>query len=261
MRWLILSVCFVALCVQPTALRAQPNPNAGLARKHYELGERLYQLSNHREALVEFGKAYKLAPLPGMLFNIARCHEVLGDLEQAIKHYQLYLDQLPKAKNRDLVQGRMANLKLRLAERRKPKPPLTPQTKPVKPAVVAPAQPPGQRSWRAPLGWSAVGVGGATLVAGLIFGGLAASKSSEFDDGVTAELPYDELAEIDDTGKTFQAAQVALLVTGGVLAAVGGGLLLWEHLGGERQPADGASATLAPVVGPGQVGLMGVVRF
>ncbi len=35
-----------------------------VARKHYELGESLYETSSYAEALVEFEKAYQLEPLP-----------------------------------------------------------------------------------------------------------------------------------------------------------------------------------------------------
>ena len=66
MSRLFIGLCTVALLgawVQPA--QAQSSATTEIARKHYELGEKLYQASAYSDALVEFEKAYKELALRG----------------------------------------------------------------------------------------------------------------------------------------------------------------------------------------------------
>jgi hypothetical protein len=99
-------------------------------------------------------------------------------------------------------------------------------------------------------------VGAASLVSGLVFGALAQSEAGEFDSAVKEGKTYSVLERIRDRGTTYQSLQIATLVTGGVLAAAGGGLLVWAY----RRRGNHA-AYLAPMVWPGTLGLAGGGRF
>jgi len=112
-----------------------------VARKHYQLGEMLYKTSNHKGALVEFEKAYELEPLPALLFNIARCYEVMADVAQAIKIYRLYLKKQPGSPKRALVEARLKNLEKRkeVIAATKAKPPVA--KRPAKPVTKPPPGP------------------------------------------------------------------------------------------------------------------------
>lgn len=53
------------------------------ARALYKDGMKAYDVGDFEGALVLYSDAYKLAPLPGFLFNIAQCHRQLGNFERA----------------------------------------------------------------------------------------------------------------------------------------------------------------------------------
>jgi tetratricopeptide (TPR) repeat protein len=61
------------------------------AREKFTQGNQAYERGEFREALTAFDAAYKLAPLPGFLFNVAQCHRQLGAYERAAFFYRRYL--------------------------------------------------------------------------------------------------------------------------------------------------------------------------
>ena len=73
------------------------------ARKHFQRGEKLFNLGKFDDALGEYEAAYERKPLPGFLYNIAQCHRNLGNYKQAVFGYRNYLRQVPDAGNRDAV--------------------------------------------------------------------------------------------------------------------------------------------------------------
>lgn len=218
-----------------------------LARKHYELGEQLYRTSNYPAALAEFEKAYQLVPKPALLFNIARTYEVLAELEKAVASYESYLQQAPAAENADLVRARLANLKQRLAQGKEDK--QDKQDKP--PPAPQPVEPPSR--WKRTAGWVTLGVGVASLGTGIAFGVLAKKKADEYESGADGSKLYYELQDIDRDGKRFNNIAIATLVAGGVLAAAGAGLVVWDALS-NRKP-ERRSAFLLPFVDGSGAGL------
>ena len=77
---------------------------------------------------------------------------------------------------------------------------------------------------------------------------MVSAKNSEYADN-RETLTCDELQQIVDQAEGYQGAQVGLQVAGGVLAAAGGGLLLWHYLGhGAERPA-GQVVLLSVVTG------------
>lgn len=108
------------------------------AKKHFQRGEKLFNLARFEEALVEYEAAYEKKPLPGFLYNIGQCHRNLGNYRQAIFSYRNYLRQVPEARNREAVlalidelEGKQRALELRAAreraEREPPPPPPPPR--------------------------------------------------------------------------------------------------------------------------------------
>ena len=277
-RYLLLGLALLL----PAPAAAQSSAQSKLAKKHYELGSQYYETSNFKEALVHFEKAYKLRPLPGMLFNMARCHEVMGNVDKAMDHYQRYLEAVPKAPRRSVVQARIQNLRARKAAMEKKAPvtdpaPVKPEPAPVKPEpavkpdaapasvpvkpepAMAPARP---RTWRFWAGWGAVGLGGASLITGVVLGVMARGKADEYDELSTADTPhYGALEDLRSEGEGLQAGQIATLVVGGVLVAAGVGLVIWDRLAVGEAEQPGAAVTLAPTVGPDGGGLALGVRF
>ena len=116
-RLLGVGILVIMIC-HSFALQARSDQEKSLAQKRYKVGEQLYAISQYSKALVEFTEAYRLYPVPAMLFNIARCHEVTANLKDALKYYKLYLQKVPTSPKRSLVEARIKSLEARLQQHR-----------------------------------------------------------------------------------------------------------------------------------------------
>ena len=250
-----------------------------IARTHYQLGAKYYEVAQYRKALAAFNEAYKLEPMAGLLYNIARCHEALGELEPAIKQYREYLKQRPGAPKKAVLLVKIENLeKAQIARRASEaaakqaaatkaaatrpavQQPVVPAALPVEPAeqpAPVPEHSPGRGGWIKTGGWITLGVGGAALIAGAALGGVVGSKQADYEAAQGKTWP--ELQAMEDDARTYEAAHTGLLISGGVLAAVGGGMLIYHYL---LSPAEQpARVTLAPLVGGPAVGFCAAGRF
>jgi hypothetical protein len=104
-RWL--AFCCVLAASAPVG--AQPQD---AARDTFQRGVALYDQGKYREAIVQFENAYRLQPHPSVLFNIARCHENLGELTEALAYYQRMLAD-PAVENRADVEARVREIRER----------------------------------------------------------------------------------------------------------------------------------------------------
>lgn len=74
---------------------AQPSPPKA-AVDHYSRGREHYQAGRYREAVAELEQALALDPSsPNLVYNLARVYELLGNIDQAIAHYERYRAMLP----------------------------------------------------------------------------------------------------------------------------------------------------------------------
>lgn len=80
------------------------------ARTLYQSGTSHYNLSEFKEALVDFKEAYRLLQDPSFLFNIAQCHRQLGDAAQAANFYRAFRREAPDAPNRADVDRLIAEM-------------------------------------------------------------------------------------------------------------------------------------------------------
>jgi len=80
------------------------------AREHYQKGNQLYQSGDYQGAIREFAEADRLAPSPILGFNIALCHDRMGNTDEAIRRYREYLKAVPKADNRAAVEASIQRL-------------------------------------------------------------------------------------------------------------------------------------------------------
>ncbi len=120
------TVLLVALLFVARATFAAPDPREQ-AKKHYAAGEARWKAGNYRGAIIEFTAADELAPSPVLSYNVALCHDKLGQREDAVRHYREYLSRWPEAPNRAEVEARIAALAVAVPE---PAPAATPTPSP-----------------------------------------------------------------------------------------------------------------------------------
>ncbi|QSQ22453.1 PEGA domain-containing protein [Pyxidicoccus parkwayensis] len=88
------------------------------AQRRYERGKEFYEESDFRAALVEFQRAYELAPSYKLLYSIAQVQYQLQDYAGALRSFQQYLEEGQAeitAQRRDEVQREVDRLRSRVA--------------------------------------------------------------------------------------------------------------------------------------------------
>ncbi len=105
----------VALAAAPVRRPASADDATEQAKAHFRRGTELYRQARYRDAIAEFEAAYKLKPHGVLHYNVAQCHEKLGDIPAALRSYHDYLREVPDAEDKANVLAAMANLESRLA--------------------------------------------------------------------------------------------------------------------------------------------------
>lgn len=83
-------------------------------------GNRHYQLGHFVEASLAYEKAYELSSAPGILYNLAQCHRMVGDFERAAFYYQRYLSSAPAPiPNEAMARQLLAECRQKVAQRAK----------------------------------------------------------------------------------------------------------------------------------------------
>lgn len=88
------------------------------AKRLYQEGVTAYRQARYQEAITAFEAAYTAKPSGVIFFNLAQCHEKLGQLEQALTAYRRYLEEEPLAEDRTTVLTAIANLEARVEQQR-----------------------------------------------------------------------------------------------------------------------------------------------
>ena len=239
------SALLVALTIMSSSTTAEADHKAA-ARARFEAGKKAYEAGEYRAAIAAFKAAMKLHPSPLLVYNIARCHEKLGEWEEAARVYRGYLRQFPEAPDRLAVAARVRELEevaRQLGRQRPPPmgraaPPPAPSASPraTSPAAVptaTTAAQPGDRDagWRPPAyaAWVSLGVAVVAAGTGTYFGVRSMDRNAS-----------DEAAVSSARGATVSFS------VAGVAAAIAGGALLWRLFTGKR------SRSPAMGLGPGR---------
>jgi tetratricopeptide (TPR) repeat protein len=88
------------------------------AKRHFELGQRRFNMGEFDGAIDEFKLAYEISPVPGLLFNMAQAYRAKKDHEKALYFYQTYLREDPQASERAYVEQRIEELRASEESRR-----------------------------------------------------------------------------------------------------------------------------------------------
>lgn len=156
-------------------------------------------------------------------------------------------DFLKSTKSVSLAEGQTSSVTLALEPDPAAKKSTTPATAP--PA----AKPAEQSSTRRTLGYVAVGVGGAGLIAGSIFGVIALSKRNDLDQHCFNKVcPLDKQAEID-SARTHGTISTIGFAVAGIGIAAGATLLLWP----DAVKVKTGEVAIQPIFGVGMAGVQG----
>jgi serine/threonine-protein kinase len=79
-------------------------------KESYQKATRAFDLRNFDEAIEAYKRTYELGGDAPMLYNIAQALRLSQRPDEAVLYYRRYLARAPKAKNRDEVQSRIAEL-------------------------------------------------------------------------------------------------------------------------------------------------------
>jgi tetratricopeptide (TPR) repeat protein len=223
-----------------------------------------FKAKDYDTAIAKFERAYEIDPQPNYKFNIGRVYEEKGDLENAVKYYQQFV-QSPGVdiESREAATARLKVLRQALQELREEQAKAREgEVEPTPPATAAAAdQPPIDDATKAKkrklriAGYSLIGVGGVGLVIGSVFGGLALSKSRKADDAALV----DDKIKLRQESKSRAAVADGMLITGGVLAGVG--LILVLSTLGKGKKAKSTAWIPATAVGPQGASLSFSTRF
>jgi hypothetical protein len=121
-----------------------------------------------------------------------------------------------------------------------PAPNATPAQPPPSEVPAAPPPPP-KSDWKRPVGLTLMGVGGATLLAGVVLG-LEAEDAKNAYNAAPVQATYDHAS-------SMQTWTTVAFVAGGVLAAGGVALFLWPSHGQASEPATAAGVQVVPGLG------------
>lgn len=108
---------FLCAALALPAGAAEPPPEAKAA---YEAGVVHFKAGRFADAIAEFNKAYRIAPNPVLVFNMARAFEELKDFASATRFYKRYLEMAPQAEDRPVVEESIRTLELLAARQEKP---------------------------------------------------------------------------------------------------------------------------------------------
>ena len=98
-----------------TAARADDSSNRQGAFKHFQRGVTLYGEADYRAALVEFKRAYLLAPNPSVLYNVGETQYQLQDYAGALTTFEHFLAETSSGDgHRAEVEGDLETLRARV---------------------------------------------------------------------------------------------------------------------------------------------------
>lgn len=223
-----------------------------------ERGVELYRAGKHARALKYFLEAYRLDPIPDLLFNIAKVYEAQDEPGLAIEYYQQYLGTegaraALRAKAQQRVPALRAAVKRKDAEAREAEQRDAAErvAEEERRRAATLARQRGRQGWRT-AGFVALGGAAAALAAGATFGTLSRRSQDAFSDASWLE---------DKRSLRERAEQRALLADisfgAAALAGVAGAVLVL--LGDSTEPPEtdaGLGLRILPVVGDaGSIGL------
>jgi tetratricopeptide (TPR) repeat protein len=79
-------------------------------KQFFVRGQELFKEGKYEAAWIEFSSAHEIAPLPDLVFNMARCEVKMNRLKEAIAHYQEFLATKPDDPESERIRDEIARL-------------------------------------------------------------------------------------------------------------------------------------------------------
>ena len=252
-----LCFAFAMLAITAAARPAQAQRGDSRARELYLEGDRHYAAGRYEDAVQAFEEAYQLSERPLLLFNLANAYERLGRYEEALSALSEYAPHAAE-EEQEQIRSRIENLTRRVEEQASVEE--VPDGEPD--GSVEPPPDEGGDDTLILTGAVLAGVGGALVLGGAIFGGLALAARDEANAGCVntggATVCDDSVSGALSRDRTFAAlADVGLF--GGLAVAGAGAVLIVLGLmsDDEEEPAETVTPTVGLTPSGGEVGLVG----
>jgi tetratricopeptide (TPR) repeat protein len=223
----VATLCLLA--VLSGSVRAAPAADLEAAHKLYDSGQQHYRLGEYVASLADFKEAYRLAPLPAFLFNIAQCHRELGQDDDALRFYRSYLASAkPNDPERPNIEQRIVELERRIDERARQRRLELERSvelariRRLEAEVQVGVRPPGTARGARALKWAGVGVsvlGVAMVLAGIGPAVVARRAGNDIEGAAARNAEFDPAVESRLRGGNIGAG--VLFAIGGVVAASG----------------------------------------
>ncbi len=220
-----------------------------LARQAYAEGQTRFDEGDYSRALEAFERSLQAFPHFRTIFNIALCHDKLGNIAEAVQMYTRYRDWPTDVPNREEVGAKIKQLEQQLP----PEPPTEPEEEISEDTAEIDPEPeakPAEETEPPPdyvvPGWITAGSGVAGMVIGGVFFGLAKSRVAEMRDLENSETQYnpDTHGQLPDEGRAFETTGWVVGGVGLVTFVVGIALLIVSGEPGESESS--TSVQLSP---------------
>lgn len=227
-----------------------------VAGGHFRLASELYAQGNFAEAAREFEESYRLSNRPQLLFNLYLAYRDAADVERSADSLRRYLELVPDAPNRPMLEARLATLDAEIAERRRQQEEAAAREEELRVEAAARANastavddegsPYAHRGARV-ASFALASAGGAMLVGSLVTGLLARSAHADLESACDASHVCDASERATaDRGRTLARTTDALWISGAAVATTG--VVLLVTAGRARSPRVDASAICTPRV-------------
>jgi hypothetical protein len=255
-RWLG-SVVVAAVLVVTASASAQESSDDQRARLHFEAGRSYFEEGDYEQALDEFSRAYALSHRAVLLVNIANCQERLGRWTEAADSLGTFRDSLPPEDDqRATLARRIENLRARALEHQETTTTTTTDAGAGTTAAPTGAETTTTTTTSSASGGSdgllipaviALGVGGASLIAWGVLGGMALGEESAVASGCGATVSCTP-AQVQTMDDLALGADIAMVV-GLVGVATGVVLFLVDPPRGAASDRASRGPTVAPYAG------------
>lgn len=209
----------------------------------YAQGAAMFKAGAYKEALKRFSAAYALIPVSNLLYNMGRCYEALGKIDEALSHYKRCMAHKESSKEAKLrsAQRYEVLVKARVSGAQ--------ATKPTQPAVQEERSSGG--GLLTVMRWTTLGLGVAFAVAGAVTYTAGVADHDEIESlpgygnpNTPLEMTRSRALELSDDGTNKKTIGVVFFGAAGAALATSALLFLLPR--GEKAGGPDVALSVAP---------------